>query len=32
VVGNKSVENLAEREGLYYRRYSQVTVKPTILR
>jgi len=23
---------LAEREGLYYRRYSQVTVKPTILR
>jgi hypothetical protein len=32
VVGNKSVENLAEREGFYYRHFLQVSMNPTFPR
>jgi hypothetical protein len=30
VVGNKSVESLAEREEFYYRRYLQVPMNTTL--
>ena len=30
LVGNKSVENLAEREGFYYRRFFYLAVMPTL--